>query len=201
MSLFIVRWTNSSLPGIGWADMITVSPRSTSNTRCRPQASRPRTADGSPCVPVAMMTSSLGFILFACSMLTNRSGQIEVAEPRGDLNIFLHAKARDRHLAPVALGGGRDLLDARDQRGKGGDDNPPGGLAEDFLKRRVNHALRGRPAGVVRVRAIREQREHPALRKLRQLGEIGRPTIDRRVVELEIARMDDQPDRSRDAQP
>jgi hypothetical protein len=57
-----------------------------------------------------------------------------------------------------------------------------------------------RPAGLVGVGAVGEERQHVAPGEIRQLAKIRRPAIHGRVVEFEIARMHDQPGGRRDAQ-
>ena len=47
---------------------------------------------------------------------------------------------------------------------------------------------------------IGEQEQHPSPSQLGQPGKIGQPAVDRRLVKLEIARVNHQADRGRDAQ-
>jgi hypothetical protein len=66
----------------------------------RPRARRPRTADGSPCEPVTMMTTLPGGILTAWprSMIKS-SGNIQIPHLASDLDVFTHRPPGDRHLA------------------------------------------------------------------------------------------------------
>ncbi len=128
-------------------------------------------------------------------------GDVEIAQLAGHLGVFDHAPAGDGDLALVSLGHIHHLLDARDQRRKGGDDQPARRFAHDLVKGIVQHRLRRGRAGLVGVGAVREQRQHAPLAELGQLGLVGGPAIHRGVIELEIAAVDDQARRRRDAQP
>ena len=52
-------------------------------------------------------------------------GRGQIAKFHSDVRDVDHAAAEDRHLAAVAHGGVDDLLDARDVRGEGRDDDAP----------------------------------------------------------------------------
>ncbi len=66
-----MRATYSSLPGIGLALTITVSPGSTSTQRWSRFAMRARPAIGSPCAPVVAITSRLAAVLRIWSFAIN----------------------------------------------------------------------------------------------------------------------------------
>ncbi len=96
-------------------------------------------------------------------------------------------------------GGIGHLLDARDQRGKRADEDAAFGFAEDLREGGIDHAFRRGGAGLIGIGGVRHQRQHAAPAKFGQLGKIGRLAIDRRVIEFEIAGVDDQSGRGRDA--
>src|SRR5438067_1219979 len=67
---------------------------------------------------------------------------VEIAKFDGHLDVVDHASSDQGHLALVANSSIDDLLHAREQRGKGSDENAPAGVGEDFVKRVVDDALR-----------------------------------------------------------
>ena len=65
--MFITTETDRSLPGIGEAEITTVSPGLTLTVLCSPRAMRARDADSSPCEPVDSTTTLLSGSLLAAS--------------------------------------------------------------------------------------------------------------------------------------
>ena len=62
---------------------------------------------------------------------------------------------------------------------------------EDRAKRLADEALRARGPGALRVRRVAEQEVDAAVSDLGELADIGLEAVDRRVVELPVARVDD----------
>ena len=79
---------------------------------------------------------------------------IEIAQLAGNLGVLDHTPAGNGDLAPVLPCDVHHLLDARDQRGKGGDDQPPWRFAHDLVKSIVQYGLRWRRPGLVSVRTV-----------------------------------------------
>ena len=100
----------------------------------------------------------------------------------------------------MLLGRVDHLLDAGDQRGERGDDDPPSACREDLLVGFADDPLGWRRACRLDVDAVRNQQADAALPKLVELGVVGFAAVDRGFVELEVAGVDDQTGRRGDAE-
>ena len=119
----------------------------------------------------------------------------QVAEVGRDAEVLLHRAPDDRH-APVHVGRGvEDLLDARDVAGEGRHDDPAFERLHDLAEGVADRAFRRGVAGVLGARRVGQQAQHALLAEPGEDGEVGQLAIDRRVVELEVAGVDDRPDR------
>ena len=99
LSAFMIRPMAISLPGICFDEKITVSP-SASLSSWLPKAIRPSAARGSPCPPVAMISTSLARQAHRL-VEADRLGEIEqIAGRLGDLEDAVEGAAGDAHLAP-----------------------------------------------------------------------------------------------------
>ena len=125
---------------------------------------------------------------------------IEVAQLAGHLGILNHRPAGDGDLAAMLRRHIHDLLDARDERGEGRHDHPAWGLPHHLVEGVVQRGLREGVTRPIRVGAVGKQHQHPAAAELGQFGVIGGPAVHRRVIELEVTAVHDQPGRRRDAQ-
>ena len=114
---------------------------------------------------------------------------IEITKFARDLGIFRHGIAGDADLAFVVARGIDHLLHTRNQRGESRHHYPPLGAAEYSVQRPVNHCFGLRPAGAVRVGAVRHQKQDAPLRETGQLGVIRLAPVNRRVVKFVIAGM------------
>ena len=101
---------------------------------------------------------------------------------------------------PKRLGRIEDLLDARDVGGEGGHDDPAVEALHDVPEGLADGALRGRVAGILGPRRIRHQAEHTLLAEAGQVVEVGELAVDRGVIELEVAGVDDISEGRPDAQ-
>ncbi len=77
-------------------------------------------------------------------------------------------------------------------RGERGDDHAPGRVADDPLERRRDDLLALGDALALGVRRVGEQQREPCLAEAPELREIGAPAVDRRVVDLEVARVQER---------
>ncbi len=68
-------------------------------------------------------------------------GYFQVSQLASHPHVLNHRPPGDGHPSFVAHGAVDHLLDARDQRGKGGDDDPPARSLKDLVKSGVNHPL------------------------------------------------------------
>ncbi len=127
-------------------------------------------------------------------------GDVEVAQLAGHFGVVGHRPPGDRDLTVVLYRHVHDLLDAGDERRKGRHNHAPWGVPHHLVKGIVQHCLRRSVARTIGVGAVGEQHQHAAAAELGQLGVIGWPAVHRRVIELEVAAVHDQPGRRCDAQ-
>ena len=125
-------------------------------------------------------------------------GDAEVAELRGQADVRLHAPAEQGDLPAEPVGEVEDLLDPVDVGGEGGEDDAARGSAEALGERSADLALGRRRARPVDVRGVGHEAEHPALAQLGEPVVVGALAVDRARVELEVARVDEGPDRRPD---
>ena len=212
---FITRTTSGSLPGMTRLDMHDhVALGSRSSAGCSPRASRARAAALSPCdarrdgedrAPrAAPARAPAGQTQVARPLEVRRPAcsPVERAVALRDPRVRRHAAPEGDDLAPVPA---RDLAEhpqAMHVRREHRDD--------DRLRRAGDDAPRARsptpsslpvwPVGVD-VRRVAEQESHPLAPSSSKRGDVERLAVGRGVVELEIARVDDQarvgPDRER----
>ena len=117
---------------------------------------------------------------------------LEVAEVGGDPEVLLHRAADDGHLAVERGGGVEDLLDAGDVAGEGGHDDPAVERLHDLAERLADRPLGRRVARVLGPGRVRQEADHALLAEPGQDVEVGQLAVDRRVVELEVAGVDDR---------
>ena len=132
----IVSFTARSLPGIGVAEKITVSPSCSSTLRV--------VAVGHPAQRRQRLALAAGrdhHQLVVREVLDLASGPR--ASPRGcrcgpsiaaDVHVLAHRAADQRDLAPERRGGVHHLLHAVDVRGEAGDDDPPVAAREHLAR-------------------------------------------------------------------
>ena len=70
----------------------------------------------------------------------------QISQLLGYAGVFGHAQTHKTDLALMPFGGFQNLLHARNQRRKGGNNNAPLGLVENLLESVIDHAFRGCPA-------------------------------------------------------
>ena len=85
-------------------------------------------------------------------------------------------------------------------RREGRDDDAVFGIAEDIFNRLLNHAFRGCIARTHRVGAVAEHQRHALLTNLRQLRKVDRFSVNRCIVDLEVAGVEYHACRSRNRQ-
>ena len=92
---------------------------------------------------------------------------------------------------PVASDSSIDLLQAVHVRGEGGEEDAPAARLEDAVQTAAHAALRAGRAGVLDVGRVGEQQQHAARAVLGEGLDVGPAAVDRRVVDLEVAGVDD----------
>ena len=121
-------------------------------------------------------------------------------ETLGDLGVLDHAAADEGDLAVELRREIDENLHPVDARGKGGDHQLAVCAGEDLLERLDDLDFGTREAASIDIRAVREQREHALAAQLGEAMEIEVLTVDRRLVDLEVARVHDRACRARDGQ-
>ena len=127
---------------------------------------------------------------------TIRDGVVgQVAEVGRDPEVLLHRAADDRDVAVHVGGRVEDLLDARDVAREGRHDHPAGERLHDLAEGVADGPLGRRVARVLGTGRVGQQAGHALLAEPGEDREVGQLAVDRRVVELEVAGVDDRADR------
>ena len=124
----------------------------------------------------------------------------QVAQIDRHADVVLHAASRDEDAAAGGLGAVDHLLDAGDKGGEGGDDDAPLGSRHNLMERFADDLLRWSVARDLRVRRVGEEEEHALVAAAGQSGKIRAIPHHGRMVELEVASVDDEADRRPDDQ-
>ena len=88
------------------------------------------------------------------------------------------------------------LLDARDVAREGRHDDPAVERLHDLAERLADRPLGRRVAGVLGTGGVRQEADHALLAEPGEDREVGQLAVDRGVVELEVAGVDDRADRA-----
>ena len=129
-----------------------------------------------------------------------RRRALQVAELRGDLEAVLQAAA-DRHdAAPVALRQLDHLRQPVHVRRERREEDLARCLAEDAVEIATHRALGRRIPLALDVGRVRQQQQDTLGGVLGQTLQIGGSVVDRRLVELEVAAVDDRAERRADRQ-
>ena len=110
----------------------------------------------------------------------------EVPQLLGYLQHIFHAPSGDGHLAPIALGGGNDGLDAVHIGGKGGDDDPLVAVFELPVQAVGHQVLTGGVALALHIGGIGQQRQHALVAQFSQPGQVHHAVLSGGV-DLKIA--------------
>ena len=159
-------------------------------------AIRERADIGSPWLPVTRQATSDGRCdLISDSRMTRPAGYRQVAEALGELRRLDHPPAEERDLAAELRRHVHEDLEAVHAGGERGDDDLPARAREDLLE--GGHHVEFRPGepGPLDVRAVREQRQHTFAAELREPVKVEVLRVERRLVHLEVAGVDDHADR------
>jgi hypothetical protein len=127
-------------------------------------------------------------------------GNPQVPEALGDLRILDHAAADERDLAIELRREVDQNLHTIDARRERRDDDAAGGAREDLLERLDHLELRAGEAAAIDVGAVGEERQHAFRSELREAVHVEVLAVDRRLIDLEIARVHDDAGRSANRQ-
>src|SRR6266566_8248414 len=125
-------------------------------------------------------------------------GNAQAFEIMRDFDVVHHAAADKGHLSADALRDFDDLLDAVEGRCEAGEHDLGRRRAAELFNARDNCALRRREAGPLDVRAVAEERQDALVAVAREGVHIERGAVHRRVVDLEVAGVEDNPERRAD---
>src|SRR5439155_27049431 len=128
------------------------------------------------------------------------SRDLQVPEPLRDLRVPHHPAPDERDLAIELHREVHENLHPVDAGGERRDDQPPGGAREDFLEGLDDIDLRSGEAPPVDVGAVGEERKHVRGAQLREAVDVEVLAVDRRLVDLEVARVDHDADRGMDGE-
>src|ERR1044071_4461299 len=126
--------------------------------------------------------------------------QMKIAQLRRDLAIANHAPPTQYHAPATALGNIDHLLDARDARGKSRDQHFAGALLHDLLEIGPDLALGRRVARALDVGRVGHQEQHAFFTVGGEGLKVEHLAFHRRVVDLEIAGVNDRSDRRFDGE-
>src|SRR5437879_7218712 len=121
-------------------------------------------------------------------------GDGEMAEVARDGGMHTEAPADEGDTPAEPHGQVDDLRHAVDVRREGRDEDPAGRLPEDRLQLRTDAALRRRHARLLDVGRVREQEQHALGAEFPEPDEVGQPSVERRLVDLEVTGVDDGAD-------
>ena len=125
----------------------------------------------------------------------------DVAELGGGVDDVHHGAAFDHALAPVLVGGIDDLLNPVHIGCEGRNDDPGVRIVrKDIVEGPSDRALGLGEAWPLRVRRIAAEGQNPLLPDFGKTLQVNLVSEDRRVIDLEVAGMDDRPGRRIDGQ-
>ncbi len=117
----------------------------------------------------------------------------EVAQPLGDLRVLDDAASDESHPSIELRREVHENLHPVDARRERRHDDLPLGVGEDLLERVDDIDFGSRESATIDVRAVREERQHACRPELGQPVKIHVLAIDRRLIDLEIPRMNHDP--------
>ena len=124
-----------------------------------------------------------------CDLLLGeeRGRELQIAQVASDFDVLLHGATDDGNLAVELTCCVEHLLNARNVRGEGRNDDSARCAADDPLERLANNLLARCVAWSLGARAVRDQCQYALCAKLCQHGEIRRLSIGWSLVKLEVA--------------
>ena len=127
--------------------------------------------------------------------------RIQIAEFEGNADHILHAAAENSDAALVLYRRVNDLLNAVHVRGECRNDDTTTHVMKRLVKRRTDCTLTRCMSLALCIRAVCEEEQNPLVAKLGEAAEIRHLPIDRRIVELEVTRVDDHAHGGLDREP
>ena len=119
----------------------------------------------------------------------------QVAKVGRDPEVLFHRAADDRDVPAHVRGGVEHLLDPGDVARERRDDDPAVERLHDLAERVADRPFGRRVPGVLGTRGVGQETGHALGAELGEDREVRQLAVDRRVIELEVAGVDDGPDR------
>ena len=123
---------------------------------------------------------------------------VQVAEVAGDPHVAHHGAADEGDLAPVRDRHLQHLLHPVHVAGETGDDDALLGAGEDLRQHRGDVPLAGDDPGYLGVGRVGHQQVHAVRAEPREPAEVGEPAVQRQLVHLEVAGVQDHAGRGPD---
>ena len=137
-------------------------------------------------------TSCGGWSPTSESRISRPRREAQPAQTLRDLRVLHHAAADEGDAALELLGEVHEQLQAVHARRERRDHELARGAAEDLLEAVEDVALGSRVAAAVGVGAVGEERQDAARPELGEPVQVERLAVERRLIDLEVARMDDR---------
>ena len=125
---------------------------------------------------------------------------VEEFQSPGGIDRLVHRPPEERHHALIGVRGVHDLLDPVDVAREAGRDHQARSAGDDVVQDGSHGALADGVPGFLGVRGIGEEEMHAlaASGLLGQPVEVGRPSVQGCLIDLEVARVHDRPERGVD---
>ena len=118
-------------------------------------------------------------------------GRLEVAEIPRDVEVLPHRAADDADLASGLDGDVDGLLHPVDVRGEARHEHAPLPRRDDLAERLADEALGAGESWALRVRRVTQHQVDATIPDVRETADIGAQPVDRRVIELVVAGVED----------
>ena len=120
----------------------------------------------------------------------------QVAQIRSNGHVANHGTAHEHHLAAILVSGINNLLHTVHMAGEAGHDDLARSLGKCLIKRWANGGFRLDEAWNLSVGGIHHQQIHALFTKLAELYQIGDAMVERQLIKLDIAGVDEASGRS-----
>ena len=120
-------------------------------------------------------------------------GHLDVAEVARDVHVPAHRPTDDDDLAPGVDSDVDRLLHPVDVRCEARDEDPATADRDDLPERLADDALRAGEPCALGVRRVPEEQVDSAIAERGQAPDVGAQTVDRGVIELPVAAVEDEP--------
>ena len=117
---------------------------------------------------------------------------LQQAKVTSHTHVAHHRTTHERDATPVQGSHVDDLLDPVHMAGEGRHDDAPVGPQEDAVEHRLNVALAGNEAWDLGIGAVDHQQIHALVTDASKAVQIGDPSVERKLIHLEVAGVQDR---------